>query len=243
MREAAVALPEEAEHRHHAVDRRKEDARRLDAAGGEGLAERQEVDEDFEDGAGVAADVAAVGQDLADQFEVEPAGRLLEEARLVGHRQRGGGERDHDAQPRQAGRAVIGDAAKIADLPGQRAHEAAVEGEVAAVEDERRLRQPGDDAAGDDLRLPGDRVVRRAIADPFVDEAARIRARERHVGGAQMAQPAEAVQLARPVLARRLDVEDREAVDVDAVAGEDEAAGIDVERRRSDRRCAGRSAR
>ena len=29
---------------------------------------------------------------------------------------------------------------------------------------------------------------------------------------------------------RRLDVEDREALDVDAVAGEDEAAGIDVER-------------
>ena len=44
-----------------------------DAAGGEGLAERQEIDQQLEDGAGIAADVAAVGQDLADQFEVEPA--------------------------------------------------------------------------------------------------------------------------------------------------------------------------
>ena len=30
-------------------------------------------------------------------FEVEPPARLLLEARLVGHRQRGRGERDHDA--------------------------------------------------------------------------------------------------------------------------------------------------
>ena len=42
--EAAVALPEEAQHRHHAVDGRDENARRLVAARGEGLAQRQEVD-------------------------------------------------------------------------------------------------------------------------------------------------------------------------------------------------------
>ncbi len=107
----------------------------LAAARGKGLAQRQELDHGGEDGAGVAADMAAVGQDLVDQFEIEAARGLAEEARLVGHGQRRGGERDHDAQARQAGRAVIGDAAQMADLAGERAQEAAIEGVVAAVED------------------------------------------------------------------------------------------------------------
>ena len=43
-----------------------------------------------------------------------------------------------------------------------------------------------------------------------------------------MAQPAEGMQLARPVVARRLEGEHRRAGGVDGKAGEDEAPGIDV---------------
>lgn len=167
--EAAVALAEITQHRHHPVDRRQEDAGGLLAAGGEGLAERQQVEQHLEDGGRVAAGMAAVGQDLADEFLVEPLGRLLEEAILLRHRERRGGERDHGAQPRQALRPVIGGAAEVADLAGQRAHEAAIEGEVAALEDQRRLGQPRNDAAGDDAGLPGDRVGAGGLGDPLVD--------------------------------------------------------------------------
>ena len=73
MREGAVALAEEAQHRHHPVDGRDENARGLAAARGEGLAERQEVNQHVEDGAGVAADMAAIREDLPDKLEVEPA--------------------------------------------------------------------------------------------------------------------------------------------------------------------------
>src|SRR2546423_15667082 len=45
-----------------------------------------------------------------------------------------------------------------------------------------------------------------------------------------MPQPGETVQLACPFLARRLGIENAEAVGVNAFAGEDESAGIDVER-------------
>ena len=86
MRERAVAFAEEAKHRHHPVDCRDEDARGLGAAGGEGLAERQKIDERLEEGARVAADVAAIGKNLGDEFEVEATRSLLQEARLVGRR-------------------------------------------------------------------------------------------------------------------------------------------------------------
>ncbi|GAA0008328.1 hypothetical protein BRDID11002_83350 [Bradyrhizobium diazoefficiens] len=43
-----------------------------------------------------------------------------------------------------------------------------------------------------------------------------------------MAQPAEAEQRNLPILRRRLEIEDRAAVAIDDLAGEDEAAGIDL---------------
>ena len=63
-REIAVAVPEEAQHRHHAVDGVEQRRRRRDIARGEGLAQRQQVEQQLDQGAGIAADVAAVGEDL-----------------------------------------------------------------------------------------------------------------------------------------------------------------------------------
>ena len=189
------------------ADRRMREG--CDAARRERLAKRQEVHQQFEDCRRVAADMAAVGEDLADEFEVEPLARLLEEALLLRHRQRRRGQRDHDAEPRQPLRTVIGGAPQVADLPGQRLHEAAVEVDVAAVEDERRLVEPGDHPARHHAGLPCHRLGTAGGSDPLVDQAPRVGARDRHVGGAEMAEPAEAVQFPRPLLGRRLGVEDR----------------------------------
>jgi hypothetical protein len=43
-----------------------------------------------------------------------------------------------------------------------------------------------------------------------------------------MAQPAEAEQRNLPILRRRLEIEDRTALAIDDLAGEDETAGIDL---------------
>ena len=64
MREGAVAVAEEAHHRHHAVDGVVELRRRRDVARLEGLPQRQEIEQQLDQRAGIAADVAAVGQDL-----------------------------------------------------------------------------------------------------------------------------------------------------------------------------------
>ena len=68
QRKAAVAVAEEAQHRHHAVDRVQQRRRRRDVAGGEGLPQRQQVDQQFDQRAGIARDVPAVGKDLPLQF-------------------------------------------------------------------------------------------------------------------------------------------------------------------------------
>ena len=64
QRESAVAVPEEAQHRHHAVDGVEQRRRRRDVARGERLPQRQQVDQQLDQRAGIAADVSAVGQDL-----------------------------------------------------------------------------------------------------------------------------------------------------------------------------------
>ena len=95
------------------------------------------------------------------------------------------------------------------------------------MEDERRLAQPGDDAAGDDLRLPRDRMPAALERDPFVDQGAGIGAVDGRIGRAQMAQPAEAEQHVGPFLRGRRHLEGRAAVAHHHLAGEGEAAGID----------------
>ena len=62
---------------------------------------------------------------------------------------------------------------------------------------------------------------------PVLDDGARIGARERRVGGAEMPEPAEGMQLAQPVLGGRADVEGRFARRLHDVAGEGEASAVD----------------
>ena len=89
QRKAAVAMAEEAQHRHHAVDRIEQRRRRRDVAGGKGLPQRQEIAEQIDQRAGVARNVPAVGQDLALQFVRQPPRRRADVARLVRKAKRG----------------------------------------------------------------------------------------------------------------------------------------------------------
>ncbi len=63
--EAAVLVAEEAQRRQHAVDGADQRGGRRLGLVGVGLAQRQEVGQQFHDGHRIARDVAAVGQDLA----------------------------------------------------------------------------------------------------------------------------------------------------------------------------------
>ena len=72
--EVSVAVPEEAQHRHHAIDGVEQRQRRRDVARGERGAQRQEIDQQFDERARIAADVAAVGQDLPRQLFRQPLG-------------------------------------------------------------------------------------------------------------------------------------------------------------------------
>ena len=78
QREIAVAMPEEAQHRHHAVDGVEQRRRRRDVARREHLAQRQEIEQQLDQRARIAADMAAVGQDLP----LELVGSRLVAARM-----------------------------------------------------------------------------------------------------------------------------------------------------------------
>ncbi|MBS1164693.1 MAG: hypothetical protein H6R00_718 [Proteobacteria bacterium] len=72
MRQAAVRMTEEAQHRHHAIDGHDQRLRRVDAAIGIGLAQRQEIGQEVGNHRRVAADMATIGQDLAAEFLFKP---------------------------------------------------------------------------------------------------------------------------------------------------------------------------
>ena len=64
MRKGAVAMTEEAKHRHHPVDVVQQPLGRHEPACDQRLPERQQVDEESDQGGRIARDVTAVGQDL-----------------------------------------------------------------------------------------------------------------------------------------------------------------------------------
>ena len=146
MREGAVAVPEEAHHRHHAVDGVVELRRRRDVARLERLPQRQEIEQQLDQRAGIAADVAAVGQDLPFDLGDELLDRAAHVPRLPGHAERRVGERDQRLHPRHAVARLDGGVAQVADLANEAAQEAAVKLLVGVVQDQRRMAEPGDDA-------------------------------------------------------------------------------------------------
>ena len=228
MREGAVAVPEEAHHRHHAVDGVVELRRRRDVARRERLAQRQEIEQQFDQRAGIAADVAAVGQDLAldlgDQL-LDRAAHVPRLARPCRAPHRSARSAPAAAARRRAPRsrcgADSGPGASGCAGSGDRTASSAscrISGAWLSQEMMRRAMISG---------LPADRMPGALQRDPFVDQRARIGAGDAGLGGAQMAQPAEAEQRRRPFVRRRRDLERRAAVADHDLAGEGETAGVD----------------
>ena len=108
------------------------------------------------------------------------------------------------------------------------ADEALVEDVVGALQQQRRMRQERDQPACGHGRASCDLVAVAPLADEVADERARIGAGDRGVGGAHVAQPAEAAEHLGPGLARRHRVEGGIAMAAEGAPGEGEIAGIDV---------------
>ena len=98
--------------------------------------------------------MAAVGQDLAVELFGQIAGGAAQRRGRRRQRQRGEGERDAGAQPVLAVRHFAHHRAQIADLHGERFQEGAVERKLGALQDNRGMLQPGDDALGGRRRAP-----------------------------------------------------------------------------------------
>ena len=91
--------------------------------------------------------MAAVGKDLRLEFALEPLGRGFDVARLAGNAERRIGERDGGLQAGHAAAGIAGGKAETAHLADQAAQEAPIEADVGVLQDERRLAEPGNDAA------------------------------------------------------------------------------------------------
>ena len=162
------------------------------------------------------------------------------------------GQRDAGAQLLLAVRHFRRHRAQEADLHRQRFQEGAVERELGALQHDRGMLQPGDDAPCRDGRVPGDAGNAGAVdLDPVGDQRARVGGGELGAGGAHMAQPAEAVQRFQPLRIGDVELERRLAAGLDQMAGQRKAAVIDLERdlrvgepevRRRDQHALGRAA-
>ena len=144
--EAAVLMAEEAQRRQHPLDRADQRRRRLLGLVGIGLAKRQQVGQQFQNRHRVARDVAAVRQDLPLDLVGKVAGGGAQRRRRDRQRQRREGQRDAGAQLLLAVRHLWRHRAEEADLHRQRPQEGAVERELGALQHDRRMLQPGDDA-------------------------------------------------------------------------------------------------
>ncbi len=198
--EGAIAMAKQAQHRHHAVDRVKKLRRRLHAARGIGLAQRQKIEQKIDQHLRIAADVSAIRQDLALQFVGQQLAAPLQELACAFRAEAKFDQRYGDEEAVLAGDA-LGELAlqKLLRAPDA-LHEAAIEDAVGAVQNDRRLRQPGEQAPRGGARFPGGAVARRLAGggEEILDERARIGLGDRRIGGAQVPQPAEARQSARP---------------------------------------------
>jgi hypothetical protein len=153
-RASSWARIEEAHHRHHAVDGVVKLLRRCKVARLKRVAERQEVEQQLDQRAGIAADMAAIGQDLPLYLSDQVLHRASHVPRLAGHAQRCVGQRDQRLHARHAITRLDRGVAQVADLAHQAFEEAAIELLVGVVQDQRCVAEPGDDTPRCDLRLP-----------------------------------------------------------------------------------------
>src|SRR5262245_5849786 len=225
-RQRAVAGPEEAEHRHDALDRVGQLLRRRPIARHETLLERQQVEQKLDERFGVPRDMAAVGKDLALELLAQRPRVSVDHGLLFGDAQPGIDERHQRNEAGHAVRRIAIARREIAELRGERPEEGFVGLRLAGIEHEHRVRQPGDDPATHDLRLPGKTGQRTLGRDEIVDENLGLLARELAAGGAEMSEPTEAMEFARPPFGWWIDLERRLRVDLGEFAGKAEMAVV-----------------
>ena len=156
----AIAMLHHPQHRQSARNGAFHGFGRLEAAGGENLAQGQKIKQQIERRLGVAADMAAVGEDLPFQLRAQKTPRLRRDGMAgVGAdrelHQRDGAERTL-CPARCAGAQRYPQQARMLR---QRQHEAFVEFGVGFVEQQRRLREKRQKSPRDDGRL-----LRRIVA-------------------------------------------------------------------------------
>ena len=137
MRKCTVAVAEKAQHRHHPVNRRHDRLGRLQASGGEGLPQGQQIGEDIDDHGRRAADMAAIGQYLRVQLFIQTSGAGARITFLTGHRQGCSRQRDGCLQARHTGRQLVDDAAQIAHLAVERFQESGIKFVITALQNQR----------------------------------------------------------------------------------------------------------
>ena len=221
QRQAAVAMPHHPQRRRHALDRVRQDGRRLRLRGLQQRADFRQVLQRGQLRRRAAFGVAAVGQDLAADLLRQEAQRPGQEAGVFAQCDGGGDQafqRGQRAGVEFLGRQRGGQAARIGDQP---AHQPLAERVVGGGGEEIVMAEPGGDAGADDVGAVGDRVGRR-VGDPFGHQ--RPRPQPRGVGAqrAQISQPGEPVRagsqdggaadLVPAALAQRLDARRRSPV-------------------------------
>ena len=214
-----------AQHRRHPADGGQERRVGRLSARGKALAQGKQIEQQLDEDGGVAAEMPAVGQNLAFQLGCQQLLRLRELPVVAGDAQVGVDEADQGQEPGIAVGRVAPGGGEVGDLVGEAAHDGGVALVVGAIEQQARVRQPGDDAAANDLGRPGVRALPPAAPDPFADEQLRHGPGIGGLRGLEMAQPAEAVQSARPSGVGRLGRKRRASREVGDEAGEPEAAG------------------
>ncbi len=103
-----------------------------------------------------------------------------------------------------------------------------VEDVIGAFQQQRRMRQEGDQPARRHGRAAGDVVAVAPPGDEVLDEAAGIGTGDGRVGGPHVAQPAEAVERFGPGIARRRGVEGRFTMAAQHPSGEGVVARIEI---------------
>lgn len=177
LRERAVRVTEEAQHRDHAIDGGRKDRGRGHVPRLENLPQWQQINQDFDQCPGIAADMPAVWKNLPAQLVDQALCRLPQQALFARHAKARESQRDRDQQTRIAvlDRRVY--AAEKPHLPGEATHIGAVESVIGILQNQRRMCEPGDHAARDDLGTPRIRVRAAMLRNPVGDERARSSAK------------------------------------------------------------------
>ncbi len=220
----AVAQPEEAQHRRHAIARAAQGGRRRLRVGGQRIAHHHHVVIGAQQRLRRAAGMAPVGQDLVRDFRLQPLETGGEAAwRIVqaGARQR---MRRGGFEARQSCRRTVRDAREHVTLLAQRHEEFRAPQHVGIGEHQAAVGEQVDQPLAEDVGTPRRLGISHVALHPLRDEIGGKHPRRLPARGGKRRQPCEPVQRFRPGRRRRRAVEDRAVLRFDGFAGEAEAA-------------------